>query len=145
MVELGYSDNIFPAWRYSPANAEDKNAQPSSASSAESSTKLNQAQQSWAMLKLLAQAHGRRALIPIPQITLLLDNLGHVPSLSFIHLRPASLSFIHLRPASLNMSQLASASYSDEESSLLDEVGVTEITPGMWMRTSEQTARADRG
>ena len=43
MVELGYSDDAFPVWWYSPANAEVKVAQPSSDSSP-SSDELDKAE-----------------------------------------------------------------------------------------------------
>jgi hypothetical protein len=59
-------------------------------------------------------------LIPHPQINLLLGNLGHVLS-------------SQLQPAP------ASSGFSDEELSLLEEQGITEITPGQWMRTEQQS------
>ena len=134
MVALGYSDDSFPVWWYSPGRegTEAKTV-------GQGGTTLQEGEQGGTTLQEGEQIAGRGTELqegedfaptppdtPVPK-----EARPALPESS-----PSSPSQPVPSPSSQGVP--SSSSFSEAELSLLNERGITEITPGQWMRTVEQ-------
>jgi len=136
MVALGYSDESFPVWWYSPARegTEVKTI-------GQGGTTLQEGEQGGTTLQEGEQIEGRstelqegEGFAPTPPDTPApREGRPALPESS-----PSSSSLPVPAPASQGVP--SSSSFSDAELSLLAERGITEITPGRWMHTAEQAS-----
>ena len=149
MLAAGYTDGEFPAWWFSPAREAEprqdsaqrtlEQAQlrqaPAQPRQTPAQRTLEQAQRTLTEAEVAEGAEdgretqGEEGYVPTPP-------RSPPPKEG----RPTIPSSAQLSDPALSVAQPASATFSDAELSLLQERGITEITPGRWMQTVEQAS-----